>query len=151
MGFTLRAALSELPQDAEVVMTELVPGVVAWAKNELAEVHGDSLADARVRIVEDDVAQPVRAAPAAWDAILLDVDNGPDGITVESNDRLYAPAGLAAARAALRPHGVLAVWSSGPDSAFTGRLRRAGFAVDEQVVRGGSGARHVIWLAGAPG
>ena len=153
MGFTLRAALAELPGDAEVVVAELVPGVVAWAKGEMAALHGGSLSDRRVRIVAEDVARPIAAARGAWDAILLDVDNGPDGITVESNDALYAPQGLRVARAALRPGGVLAVWSSAPDARFTERLRRAGFAVEEQVVRGGSGGRggrHVIWLARAP-
>jgi spermidine synthase len=153
MGFTLRAALAVLPKEAELVVAELVQGVVGWAKGEMAALYGDSLWDARVRIFEGDVAGPIGARRGAWDAILLDVDNGPGGITVESNDAIYAPAGLAAARAALRPGGVLAVWSSGPDQAFTARLRRAGFAVDEQVVRGGSGgrgARHVIWLAHAP-
>jgi spermidine synthase len=154
MGFTLRAALNVLPRDAELVVAELVPGVVGWAKSEMAELYGDSLGDARVRILEADVAQPIAAGRRVWDAILLDVDNGPDGITVESNDALYASAGLAAARAALRPAGVLAVWSSAPDAGFTARLRRAGFAVGEQVVRtgeGGRGARHVIWVARAPG
>jgi spermidine synthase len=128
--------------------------VVGWAKNEMAALYGASLGDPRVRIFEGDVAQPIAAGRRGWDAILLDVDNGPDGITVESNDALYAPAGLAAARAALTPGGLLAVWSSAPDASFTARLRRAGFAVDEQVVRtggGGRGARHVIWLARAPG
>jgi spermidine synthase len=152
MGFTLRAALAALPAGAEVVVAELVPGVVAWARGEMAALYRDSLNDARVRIVEEDVARTIGSA--RWDAILLDVDNGPDGITVESNDALYAPAGLLAARAALRPGGVMTVWSSGPDAAFTARLRRAAFDVDEQVVRGGSGgrgARHVIWLARAPG
>jgi spermidine synthase len=154
MGFTLRAALAALPQRAEAVVAELVPGVVAWARGEMAELYGDSLSDARVRVVEEDVARSIASVRSGWDAILLDVDNGPDGITVKSNDGLYAPAGLAAARAALRPGGVLAVWSSAPDAAFTARLSRAGFDVDEQVVRGGSGgrgARHVIWLARAPG
>jgi spermidine synthase len=154
MGFTLRAALAALPVSAEVVVVELVPGVVSWARGEMATLYADSLSDARVRIAQEDVARTIAARPAGWDAILLDVDNGPDGITVESNDALYAPAGLAAARAALRPGGVLAVWSSAPDAAFTARLRRAGFDVEEQAVRGGSGgrgARHVIWLARLPG
>ena len=152
MGFTLRAALAALPAAAEVVVAELVPGVVAWARGEMAALYGGSLSDSRVQIVEEDVARTIRLG--SWDAILLDVDNGPDGITVESNDALYARPGLLAARASLKLGGVLAVWSSAPDAAFTGRLRRAGFEVDEQVVRGGSGgrgARHVIWLARAPG
>jgi spermidine synthase len=119
----------------------------------MAALYGDSLSDPRVRLFEGDVAEPIASARLAWHAILLDVDNGPGGITVESNDALYAPAGLAAARAALKPGGVLAVWSSATDAGFTARLRRAGFAVDEQVVRtggGGRGARHIIWLARVP-
>jgi spermidine synthase len=149
MGFTLRAALAALPAAAQMDVVELVPAVVAWARGPMAEIFAGSLDDSRVRLIEDDVGDVIRAQPGAYDAILLDVDNGPDGLTRESNDRLYDPRGLAAARAALRPGGVLAVWSSAPDRSFTTRLRRAGFAVDEQVVRagGGRGARHVIWLA----
>ena len=153
MGFTLRAALAELAGDAEVVVAELVPGVVAWARGPMAALHGASLSDKRVGVVEEDVARPIREARAAWDAILLDVDNGPDGITIEGNDGLYGPAGLAAARAALRPGGVLAVWSAAPDDAFAARLRRAGLAVEEHVARAaaGRGGRHIIWIASAPG
>lgn len=149
MGFTLRAALGEVGADARIVVAELVPAVIAWARGPMAELFGDSLTDARVSLFEGDVARLIGAGPAALDAILLDVDNGPGGLTRAANDGLYSPAGLAAARAALRPGGVLAVWSSAPDGAFTTRLRRAGFAVEEARVRahGKSGARHVIWLA----
>jgi spermidine synthase len=150
LGFTLRAALGVLPVAAEVVVAELAPAVIAWARGPLADLFGDSLTDPRVTIVEGDVAALIAAEPGGFDAILLDVDNGPDGLSRQENDGLYAPPGLAAARAALRPRGVLAVWSSAPDDAFTRRLGRAGFAVETVRVRAhrpGKGARHVIWIA----
>lgn len=153
MGFTLRAALAELRRDARVVVSELVPAVVAWARGPMANLHGGTLDDPRVEIVERDVADLIGEARSAYDAILLDVDNGPDGLTREANDRLYNAAGLDRARAALKPGGVLAVWSSAPDTSFSRRLGRTGFAVDEVVVRahaGRSGARHVIWFARSP-
>ncbi|MDZ4368552.1 MAG: spermidine synthase [Afipia sp.] len=153
MGFTLRAALAVLGSKAEIVVAELVPSVVAWARVEMAEMFGGSLADPRVTIREEDVSQIIRSARAAYDTILLDVDNGPEGLTRESNDALYDLKGLTAARLALRPGGVLAVWSSGPDPRFTLRLRKAGFAVNEVPVRANGprgGARHVIWTAVRP-
>ena len=153
MGFTLRAALARLPAACAVIVAELVPDVVAWARGPMAALFEGSLADPRVRIVEGDVADQIRTG-AGHDAILLDVDNGPDGLSQPANDRLYAPAGLAAAKAALRPGGVLAIWSSAPDAAFTGRLRRAGFAVEEVRVRANGsrgGAHHLIWIATSPG
>ncbi|RUU05552.1 hypothetical protein, partial [Mesorhizobium sp. M7A.T.Ca.TU.009.02.1.1] len=128
MGFTLRAALTELANDAGIVVAELVPAVVAWARGPMAEIFGGCLDDPRVTIQETDVGQLIRSRPAAWDAILLDVDNGPEGIVHKSNDALYSVQGLAAARSALKPGGVLAVWSQGPDSGFTRRLKQAGFA-----------------------
>lgn len=154
MGFTLRAALAVLPPQAVVTVAELIPQVVAWARAPMAPVFGDCLDDARVHIREADVAASIAAGPALYDAILLDVDNGPEGLTRRANDRLYDGRGLAAAKAALRARGVLAVWSSAPDQRFTARLRQAGFAVDEVKVSprsGGKGrARHVIWLATRP-
>jgi len=150
MGFTLRAALGVLGPKAEVVVAELVPAVIAWAHGPMAPVFGGSLSDPRVVIREADVRHLIRRAETHYDAILLDVDNGPDGLTRASNDGLYKPAGLSAARHALRQGGVLAVWSSGPDAAFTQRLRKAGFGVDEVRVRANGsrgGARHVIWVA----
>jgi spermidine synthase len=150
MGFTLRAALAALGPNARVIVAELVPAVVQWARRPLAEVFGTTLADPRVAIRETDVAGLIGAERSAYDAILLDVDNGPEGLTRKANDRLYDVAGLGEARSALRPGGILAVWSSGPDRSFTQRLRRTGFSVDEVSVRASRsrrGARHVIWMA----
>lgn len=150
MGFTLRAALAELGPEAELVVAELVPAVVQWARGPLAHLFGDSLTDSRVSIIEADVADLIANARADYDAILLDVDNGPDGLTHEGNNRLYNKAGLARARAALRPGGVLAIWSAATDRAFSHRLGKAGFAVEEVRVRavsGGRGAHHIVWLA----
>lgn len=150
MGFTLRAALAVLGPNARIVVAELIPAVVAWARGPMAEVFGASLTDPHVSIEECDVGHLIRSGRAAYDAILLDVDNGPEGLTREANDGLYTSEGLRAARAALRRDGVLAVWSSGPDRHFTSRLRQAGFHVDEVKVRAngrGGGARHVIWIA----
>lgn len=150
MGFTLRAALAALDVQARIVVAELVPAVVKWARGPMAAVFGGSLADSRVVVVEDDVKDVIRRATRAFDAILLDVDNGPAGLTRASNEGLYSMAGLRSAHAALRPGGVLAVWSSGPDQSFTQRLRKAGFAVDEVKMRANGkrgGARHVVWFA----
>ncbi len=150
MGFTLRAALRALPADGLADVAELVPGIVEWARGPMAALTAGCLDDPRVRLVVGDVAAVIEGAPATYDAILLDVDNGPDGLTREGNDRLYRPAGLAAAKAALRPGGVLAVWSAAPDKAFARRLGAAGFAVEEVGVRArvnGKGPRHVIWFA----
>ncbi len=153
MGFTLRAALARSAADAEIVVAELVPAVIDWARGPMAAFHGDSLTDPRVRITAEDVGALIAAPAGGYDAILLDVDNGPDGLTRAGNDRLYDARGLDIARRALRQGGVLAVWSSGPSPAFARRLHEAGFAVDEVVVRATArqrGARHVIWFATRP-
>ena len=150
MGFTLRAALAVLGSKAQIVVAELVPAVVAWARGPMTEIFGDSLNDPRVSILETDVTDVIRAKPRMFDAILLDVDNGPEGLTRKANDALYNSAGLKAAHAALRPGGVLAVWSSGPNPPFAKRLRGASFDVNEVNLRAtgrGGGARHVIWIA----
>jgi spermidine synthase len=150
MGFTLRAALAALPPDARVTVAELLPAVVAWAKGPMAVLQGESLQDPRVSIEVCDVAAPMREA-GHWDAILLDVDNGPQGLTQAANDGLYGTAGIALARRALTRGGVLAVWSQGPDETFARRLGKAGFRSVEEVKvkahRGRSGRKHVIWLA----
>jgi spermidine synthase len=150
MGFTLRAALVVLGRQAQIMVAELVPAVVAWARGPMAELFGNSLTDARVRIRETDVGGLIRAARSEYDAILLDVDNGPEGMTREANDGLYDLEGLAAAYMALRPGGVLAIWSSRPDPKFTQRLRKTGFDVIENPVRAKGpqgGAQHFIWTA----
>jgi spermidine synthase len=154
MGFTLRAALAALGPATQVTVAELVSAVIAWAKGPMAEVHGDSLTDPRLTLYEGDVGPLIAAGQGVYDAILLDVDNGPHGLTRAANDGLYGSAGLAAARRALRPGGMLAVWSSAPSQTFTARLRSAGFRVEEAKVRaraGRGGARHLIWLATKPG
>lgn len=149
MGFTLRAALAALPATARVTVAELVPAVVRWARGPMAELFDDCLDDPRVTIWEGDVGTLIRSSPAAYDAVLLDVDNGPEGLTRRANDALYDVSGLARARGSLRPGGMLAVWSSARDAAFTKRLKQAGFAVEEVKVRANNkrGARHTIWLA----
>jgi spermidine synthase len=150
MGFTLRAALAVFGSKARIVVAELVPAVVAWGRGPMAEIFGDSLGDPRVDIREEDVAQLIERHPLAFDAILLDVDNGPEGLTRKANDALYDVTGLKIAHTALRRGGVLAVWSSGPNARFSENLRQAGFAVNEVAVRAtgkGGGARHVIWIA----
>ena len=152
MGFTLRAALAVLGAEARVTVAELVPAVIDWARGPMAELFGDSLSDPRADIRAADVVEVIQASPSAFDAILLDVDNGPDGLVRQANDRLYTPAGLAAAKAALSPGGVLAVWSAAKDAAFARRLPQAGFHVDEVTVRArsnGKGAAHTIWFAAA--
>lgn len=150
MGFTLAAALRRLGPDAEVVVAELVPAVVDWNRGPLGAPSGRPLDDARVEVHTGDVGALLRSATAACDAVLLDVDNGPAGLTHKGNDWLYGDAGLRAARAALRPGGVLAVWSAAPDRRFRARLRQAGFEVEELRVRAhrNRGARHIVWLAG---
>ncbi|WP_324133429.1 hypothetical protein [Bosea sp. (in: a-proteobacteria)] len=150
MGFTLRAALASFPVGAEITVSELIPAVVDWAKGSMAELFAGCLDDPRVTIAVQDVGRVIADGAGRYDAILLDVDNGPEALTVAANDRLYEDGGLGLAKAALRPGGILAVWSQGPDRRFTGRLRHAGFAVEEVMVRahrGKSGARHIIWLA----
>ena len=150
MGFTLRAALTVLGKQAQIVVVELVPAVLAWARGPMAKLHGDSLTDKRVQIHEGDVRDLIRSGRAAHDAILLDVDNGPEGMTRNANDRLYDSKGLQAAYAALRPRGVLAVWSSRPNPKFTARLRKTGYDVVENPVRAKGpqgGAQHFIWTA----
>ena len=150
MGFTLRAALTVLGPKAHIIVAELVPAVVAWARGPMAKLSGDSLSDPRVRIRETDVGELIGSARSAYDAILLDVDNGPEGMTRKANDCLYDLKGLRAAYAALRPGGVLAVWSSRPDPKFTARLRKTGFDVIENPVRAKGpqgGAQHFIWTA----
>ncbi len=150
MGYTLAAALDHLKADAEVVVAELVPAVVRWNREYLGAYAGQPLHDARVSVREGDIARILKRERTSFDAILLDVDNGPEGLTHRENDWLYGNAGLAAAFNTLRPGGVLAVWSAGPDHGFSERLRRVGFEVAVHTVSahaGRRGARHTIWIA----
>jgi spermidine synthase len=154
MGFTLRAALAALPGDALVTVAELVPEIIAWARGPMQALAAGCLDDPRVRLIGGDVAEVIRTSRGRFAAILLDVDNGPDGLVRDGNDWLYGEQGLRAAKAALCPGGVLAIWSAAKDDAFARRLKRAGFAVEEVAVhaRGngtgkGKGAKHVIWFA----
>jgi spermidine synthase len=150
MGFTLRAVLEKLGPSARMVVAELVPGIIEWARGPMAAMTKDCLDDPRVEIRIEDVGRAIEAGKTSYDAILLDVDNGPDGLTRPANDGLYSPRGLANARGALKPGGILAIWSAGADAAFTKRLKQAGFAVEEVRVRAranGKGPIHTIWFA----
>jgi len=150
MGFTLRAALAALPADATVTVAEVLPDIIEWARGPMAEVAAGCLDDPRVHLVVGDVVKVIDTSPGTFDAILLDVDNGPDGLVRPDNNRLYSRRGLATAGEALRPGGVLAIWSAARDERFVRRLHEAGFAVDEITVRArsnGKGAKHVIWFA----
>lgn len=149
MGFTLAAALRVLGDDAEVVVAELVPEVVDWNRQLIGEPSGHPLRDSRVRVHVGDVAEPIRSPGPGFDAILLDVDNGPEALIRVENDWLYSPAGLLAARAALRPGGMLAVWSATAEPRFTRCLASAGFEVEAHSLRAhraGKGPRHCIWF-----
>ncbi|MDH3831827.1 MAG: hypothetical protein OEU48_09170 [Gammaproteobacteria bacterium] len=149
MGFTLAAALKHLGNQAQVEVAELIPAVVAWNRGPLGEPSGQPLRDPRVTVIEKDIALLLKAAEQSYDAILLDVDNGPEGLTRKENDWLYSIDGLSETCAALRPGGILAVWSAGPDNIFAQRLRKTGFVTDEIRVRahGSKGARHTLWFA----
>lgn len=153
MGYTLAAALTHSKPDALISVCELVPAVVRWNREYLGHLAGRPLDDPRVLVVEDDVTSIIREKEAFWDAILLDVDNGPEGLTRGANNSLYGAAGLQSAFSALRPGGMLAVWSYGPDERFSSRLKKCNFATETISVRAqkpGKGRRHTIWLAKKP-
>jgi spermidine synthase len=149
MGFTLRATLDVLPQGATVIVAELVAGVVTWNRGPLGPLAGHPLKDSRTEVHVGDVAALMRASRRRFDAVLLDVDNGPDAFTTPANSWLYGDAGLAAIRSALTSTGTLAVWSAREDRRFEQRLRHAGFAVEVVRVRARlkkGGPRHVIFV-----
>lgn len=150
MGFTLAAARAVLPMDASIIVAELVPKIVTWASGHLRHLFGYSLEDPRVSIEVADVHDLIVEQPFGFDAILLDVDNGPDGLISLANERLYSAWGLRAARAALRPGGVFAIWSAYPDHSFAQQLRASGFGVEEvSIDTDGSedNPDHTIWVA----
>ncbi len=153
MGFTLRAAQAVAPPDARLIVSEIVPDLVDWATRHMGAVFGDCLSDARVEVRTGDVCTAIHAAAGSFDAILLDVDNGPDGLTRAGNNALYGETGLRSAREALTAGGVLAVWSAAPDQSFSRRLSRCGFDAEARSVRAGRtrrGSRHTIWIAVRP-
>lgn len=150
VGFTLRAALAQLGQGGRATVAELVPEIIEWARGPMAALTAGCLDDPRVTLTMQDVADAIAAGRGRYDAILLDVDNGPDGLVREENDRIYSRSGLQAARDALRTGGVLAIWSAARDPAFTRRLKSARFEVEEVEIRArpnGKGPRHTIWFA----
>ncbi len=150
MGYTLAAALQHSGGDTLITVAELIPAVVRWNREHLGHLAGKPLDDCRVVIQQEDVAETISRKKSAWDAILLDVDNGPDGLTRKANDRLYGVTGLKSMFLALRPGGILAIWSSGADEQFTRRLKQCKFQTEIVTVRArkpGKGARHTIWLA----
>jgi len=150
MGYTLAAALAHSRPDAQISVCELVPAVVRWNREHLGHLAGRPLDDPRVSVLEADITALIKEKKTYWDAILLDVDNGPNGLTRKANDSLYGMTGLKSAFVALRPNGILAVWSYGPDGGFTSRLKKCNFATETITVRArkdGKGRRHTIWLA----
>ncbi len=150
MGYTLAAALQHSGDDSLITVAELIPAVIRWNREHLGHLAGNPLADGRVFVRQEDVAETITREKSIWDAIILDVDNGPDGITRKVNDRLYGMSGLKNAFLALRTGGVLSIWSSGTDEQFTSRLKQCRFQTEIVTVRArkpGKGARHTIWLA----
>ena len=150
MGYTLSAALRSLHADADVLVAELVPSVVEWNQGVLGALADDPLEDSRVTVRIKDVVHVIRSSTSAFDAILLDVDNGPGSMAQEGNDELYSLSGVSMIHRALRPGGVVAVWSASPDSGFTQRLKTSSFYVIEHKVRGRTqkkGPVHTIWIA----
>lgn len=153
MGFTLRAALAVLGVEAHAMVAEIVPEILACARGPMQAITDGCLDDPRVRVIGEDVALLIDSAWGAYDAILLDVDNGPEGLTRQLNDGLYSVPGLQRAMLALRPRGILAIWSAFPEPAFAQRLRDVGFEVTETQVRArpnNKGFRHIIWFARKP-
>jgi spermidine synthase len=152
LGFTLRAALRQLRDDAEVVVAELLAEVIAWNANPAYDLSAEAMRDPRVRVVRDDVVRVLRASPGRFDAVLLDTDNGPAGMLMSENGPLYAARGIRDTAAALRAGGVIAYWSVGDDPRFAGALRRSGLAVRALRVRAHdtTGPVHTLYLATRP-
>jgi spermidine synthase len=149
LGFTLRAALRQLRDDAEVVVAELVAEVIAWNADPRYDLSAEAMRDPRVRVVHDDVVRVLAANVGGFDAIMLDTDNGPDGMLMSENGRLYAMRGIERTVAALRPGGTIAYWSVGDDPRFAGALQRAGLRVETLRVRAHdtAGPMHTLYVA----
>jgi spermidine synthase len=148
MGYTLRAVLDLVDRDAQVTVGELVPELVEWNRTQLGQFNDHPLTDPRTTVVVGDVYDLIKKSQAAYDVIMLDVDNGPQALAQAKNQRLYSDGGVRACRDALRPGGVLGVWSNGPNAKYVQRLERAGFDVAVRFVESfrGSRARHVLFL-----
>jgi spermidine synthase len=154
MGYTLATALKHSAPDARITVSELIPAVVKWNREYLGHLAGMPLNDSRVSLREEDVSETIGKQESAWDAILLDVDNGPGGLTRKANDRLYGRSGLKKAFSALAPEGILAVWSCGVDEPFGHRLKQCGFGMETLTVsarKPGKGGKHILWIARKPG
>ncbi len=153
MGFTLSSALKHTPANTRIIVSELIPAVIQWNREYLGHLSGMPLDDPRVQVKQEDVAKTIRNKKSFWDAILLDVDNGPEGLALKENNWLYSSSGLKASFNALRPGGILSVWSAGDNEAFTLRLRQCGFHTEKKIVRARNsqkGGRHTLWLAQKP-
>lgn len=153
MGYTLAATLEQSSPQTQILVAELIPAVVKWNQKYLGHLAGVPLEDPRVRVTQEDVVKTIGKQRAAWDAILLDVDNGPAGLTREANDRLYGNSGLKGSFDALKSGGILAVWSSAVDESFTRRLKLVGFKtkiVSVRARKSGKGSKHTIWLGQRP-
>ena len=149
MGYTLSQALKSVTQSSQVTVAELIPEVVSWNQGPLGNCAGNPLQDPRTQVIVGDVKLLLTGKKTTYDAILLDVDNGPEGLTHADNNWIYSLEGLQEIYKTLRPNGMLAIWSAGPDYLFTVRLKKAGYRVDTRVVRArkGKGSRHTIFLA----
>lgn len=153
MGFTLAAALEHTGAGARITVSELIPAVIQWNREFLGHLAKNPLDDPRVDVKPEDVAKTIRDRTSFWDAVLLDVDNGPEALTHKGNCQLYNRSGLKASFAALRPGGILSIWSAGDDEDFTLRLKQCGFLTEKKTVRARNsqkGGRHVLWLAQKP-
>ena len=153
MGFTAAAALKSLPPQGELVVAEFSPAVIRWNRGPAGDAAGNPLHDERLRLYDGDVIDGIKGPQASWSAILLDTDNGPTALSSPGNQWLYAPKGLAALYQALKPGGVLTVWSANEDASFTHRMEKAGFVTEvvEVRARGKRGARHRVWVGIRPG
>ncbi len=152
MGYTLSAALKAVSANSQVTVAELIPEVVVWNQGPLGNCAKNPLQDPRTKVHVGDVRQLLNIRKPTFDAILLDVDNGPEGLTQKDNNSIYSPQGLEYIYKTLRPKGMLAIWSAGPDDLFAVRLKKAGFNTDKRVVRArpGKGSRHTIFLGRKP-
>jgi spermidine synthase len=153
MGYTLAAAIKQSGSKTQITVSELIPAVVKWNRKHLGHLAGNPLDNPRVTLKTEDVAKTIEKKESAWDVILLDVDNGPEGLTQKANDQLYNKSGLKALFFALCSKGILGIWSANNDDAFTHRLKQTGFLVQTIGMRARKskkGSKHTIWIATKP-